>query len=98
VLAIFIHALVMAINAWRYSGTIVFCKSALHSLTRRLHSAMVSSGVDEVVIKASLVSMYYRQIPAFTAIAIPNMPATGIFSLIFISLLWMERKSFDAPE
>src|ERR1700688_1994411 len=72
----------MADNAWRYSGAIVLSKSALHSLTRRRHSATVSSGMDEVVIRASVVSMYYRQFRAFTAIAIPIIVARGITSLI----------------
>jgi hypothetical protein len=47
---------------------------------------MVSSGADEVVIKASLVSMYYRQFRAFAAIAILNIMATGIISLISFDL------------
>jgi hypothetical protein len=53
---IFIHALAMADNAWRYSGTVVLSKSAWHSSTRRLHSAMVSPCVDEIVIRVSFVS------------------------------------------
>jgi hypothetical protein len=47
---------------------------------------MVSSGVDEVVIKASLVSMYYQQFRAFAAIVILNIVATGIISLISFDL------------
>ena len=47
---------------------------------------MVSSGVDDVVIKASVVSMYYRQFPAFAAIAILNIVARGIISLISFDL------------
>jgi hypothetical protein len=40
----------------------------LHSSTRRLHSATVPSGVDEVVIKASLVRLFIDNSAAFAAL------------------------------
>src|SRR6478609_16684 len=64
----------MAINAWRYSGTIVFFKSALHSSTRRLHSATVPYGVDEVAIEAFLV--IYRHFRSVCCLAILSVVAT----------------------
>jgi hypothetical protein len=47
----------------------------------------VSSGVDEVVMRASLVSIYYRQFQRVLAIAILKTVAKGIISMI----------SFDLP-
>ena len=55
---------------------------------------MVSSGVDDVVIKASVVSMYYRQFPAFAAIAILNIVARGIIALISFDLRVGGTKEF----
>ena len=66
----------MATNAWRYSGTIVLFKSALHSSTRRLHSATVPSGVDEVVIEAFFVILFIDNSLAFCCLAILRIVAT----------------------
>ena len=67
----------MADNACRYSGTTVVSESVWHWSTRRLHSAMVSSGVDGDVIRASLVGICHRQHPTWIAMAIDPHVAMG---------------------